>query len=68
MSEEGFDLSSKEKYLGTGQAEDDCIFKKKDVKEFIRLDTKLILMREKGEITFDTLIEKRIKLAGAKLK
>ena len=29
-------LSAKEKYLGTGKAEDDCIFKKKDVKSAVR--------------------------------
>ncbi|MEK6884451.1 MAG: hypothetical protein AABY22_32765 [Nanoarchaeota archaeon] len=35
MIDEEFNLSSKEKYLGTGLNEDDCIYKKKDVKEFL---------------------------------
>lgn len=35
-----------------------------DVKEFIRFEMKLILMREKGEITFDKFMEKRKELIG----
>jgi hypothetical protein len=32
-----FNLSETKRYLGTGQQEDDIIYKQKDVKEFIRL-------------------------------
>ena len=39
-------------------------YMKEDVKEFIRLEMKLFLMRERGYISFDKFIEKRKELTG----
>lgn len=43
------------------------IFREKAVKEFIRLEFKLILMLNEGKITLDKFIEKRRELAGENL-
>lgn len=69
MSKEDFNLSEKERYLGTGRSEDDCIFKKKDVKKFVRLLKKDImetgLVNDLSKLRILSYIDR---IAGDKLK
>lgn len=59
-----WNLSKKEKYLGTGKNEEDCIYKKKDIKEFIRLDMELIISLVEERITWQQFYKRRKKLVG----